>query len=207
MATMVPESLTKHDTTAGERHTFEILKVAIPKPCIVRFEVLLGERHFRPDFTVIDPERGILIVEVKDWGINSIERINKEQVWISGMSNSPTSILKSNPARKCEVYMRFAREQLVAMPELCDQYGRLSIPVQYMLVFPNIEHDEFTKAGLEQVIPIESVIFGADLQKRGQLFYRRYKEILPSTGMELNEQQIRPNRYFESLINGVRIEI
>lgn len=71
MAFMIPASLTHLTyTTAGERKLFTLFQNTLPNSCVVRYEMLIGKRDHRPDYTLIDANRGILIVEVKDWALS-----------------------------------------------------------------------------------------------------------------------------------------
>ena len=67
MARMIPNSLDPiPSTTAGERKLFSILKSQLPEDCIVRREMMVGMSDQRPDYVIIDPQRGVTIIEVKE---------------------------------------------------------------------------------------------------------------------------------------------
>lgn len=191
MALFIPEVLSERATTSGERKVFGLLKKVMTNPrVIVRYEVLLGEREFRPDFMVMDPERGVVIIEVKDWSLDRVEKANPETFWVRGMRGNPYPTTLMNPARKCEIYLRWAKEQLVGLPELRDHSGRLAVPVYPMLVFPNIQRNEFVVHEMDKIIPIESVVFGADLHHSGYLLLERYKAIAPNALTQLTDFQM-----------------
>ena len=72
MARTFPRNLNNYDfQTPGEEKTFNILK-KLSDDCRVWYEVVLGVRSRKPDFLVVDPNRGIVILEVKDWGKSTI---------------------------------------------------------------------------------------------------------------------------------------
>lgn len=189
MAIMIPTSLDNlADTTAGERKLFSLFQ-NLPPTCVVRYEMLIGERDFRPDFVLIEPGRGILIVEVKDWGTDSIVKATPEQFWIQGMRGSKTPKPVRNPDGKCQTYLRHAREQLAAMPVLRDASGRMAVPVAYFVAFPNISQAEFRARGLDQLMSVGQVLFQEDLHKNGIPFQKRYEKALPSLPAALSQEQ------------------
>ncbi len=206
MAFMIPTSLKRLPyTTAGERLLFDLFEKRLPDSCIVRYEMLVGEREHRPDYTLIDPIRGILILEVKDWEVDrNIFRPDHEQFYIRGYRRNSVPKPQLNPDLKCQIYLREAREQLVAMSALRDSMDRLAISTSYLLAFPNIGCQEFKQKGLDKFIRIEHVLFREDLSKDGENFYRRYNQFLPELKSPLDGKQERAiiqALFTESVIN------
>lgn len=191
MALMIPSTL-EHmpDTTAGERKLFGILRRHLPDTSIVRYEVLLGERDRRPDYIVIDPDRGIAIIEIKDWGIGNITKATAHNFLVRGYGGSPVPKPQLNPDSKCQIYLREARSQLVAMPALCDADSRLRVPIVYFVAFPNISAAEFDGQELGQVMSRERVLFSEDLAATGSAFLKRYAEALPQLESRLTSLQL-----------------
>ncbi|MDO3408377.1 3'-5' exonuclease [Saccharibacillus sp. CPCC 101409] len=64
MAYMIPETIPK-TATAGERLLFHTLREHLPDDYIVYYEPEIGGR--RPDYVVIGPDLGMLVLEVKDY--------------------------------------------------------------------------------------------------------------------------------------------
>lgn len=192
MALMIPSSIDNiPGNTAGERKLFSILEKVLPNECQVRYEVLLGERDYRPDFTVIDPARGILIIEVKDWGIDRIVKANQDQFHIRGFRGESTAKPIMNPEKKCQIYVRSVREQLVSMPSLLDENDRLSIPVIYRLALSNISKEDFIDQNLDALIPTEKVIFQPDLKWDGKNFKTLYSNLYPKLNEKLSDEHIK----------------
>ena len=179
------------DTTAGERKLFDLFRNNLPDTCIVRYEVLLGERDFRPDYTLIDRTRGVLIVEVKDWSLDHITQATTEQFLVRGNRGNSAPKPSINPNRKCEIYLRHAREQLVAMPPLRNQDdGRLTIAPAYFVALPNISRQEFTERGFDKLLPTMNVLLREDLAGSGTPFVQRYEECLPPLVKPLTDEQL-----------------
>lgn len=190
MAFMIPTSPRRlRHATDGERLLFDLFEKRLPDSCIVRYEMVIGERDHLPDYTVIDSKRGILILEVKDWEVDrNIYRAELERFYIRYGGNSIPKP-QPNPDWKCQTYLRWARTQLVTMPALRDSADRLAVPVSYLLAFPNISKQEFEQKGLDKFIPMEHVLFREDLGKDGDSFYRRYTQLLPELTSPLNRDQ------------------
>lgn len=189
MALMIPSNPSAvYLRTAGERKLFDLLK-RLPDDCIVRFEVLLGMRDQRPDYTIIDPRRGVIFVEVKDWGVSSIAQANPEQFFIRGYMGSSTPKPGLNPDLKCQIYVGEARQQLVAMPALRDERQHLAIPVDYLIAFPNITRQQFIKHKLDSLIKIEHVLFREDLKDRSPAFQTAYESRFPVLSTPITAEQ------------------
>ena len=72
MARIIPSSLNNFEfKEPGEERVFTILK-NLRNECLVWYEVVLGVRSRKPDFLVVDPKHGLIILEVKDWGKSTI---------------------------------------------------------------------------------------------------------------------------------------
>src|SRR5215472_10913777 len=70
MAEMIPDRLPS-GASAGEKKVFALLQ-ELPDDVIVYYEPVVADRY--PDFIVIIPSIGLLVIEVKGWYPNAIER-------------------------------------------------------------------------------------------------------------------------------------
>jgi hypothetical protein len=68
--------------TQGERRTAERLEQKLDDDYLVWYDVPVGPKHAHPDFVVLHPSRGLLILEVKDWRLETIRTASK-QTWES----------------------------------------------------------------------------------------------------------------------------
>ena len=67
MATLIPAiSTCISHMTSGERRLAERLEQKLDDDYLLWHAVPIGPRHLHPDFVVMHPRRGILILEVKD---------------------------------------------------------------------------------------------------------------------------------------------
>jgi hypothetical protein len=82
VAFTVPECLPdQSDTaTAGERKVFTALREHLPEDYLVYYDTRVGDRY--PDFTVIGPDLGVVVLEIKDWRLKSIVGVRPDSVVI-----------------------------------------------------------------------------------------------------------------------------
>ncbi len=86
MAFTVPERLPDQSdsATAGERKVFAALREHLPEDYLVYYDTRVGDRY--PDFTIIGPDLGVVVLEVKDWRLKSIVGVSPDSVVITNGS-------------------------------------------------------------------------------------------------------------------------
>jgi len=83
MATLLPAySTCAGRMTAGERRLAQRLEAKLEHDYLCWFDVPVGPTNSHPDFIVLHPRRGLLILEVKDWKPDIIKSITKSDVSI-----------------------------------------------------------------------------------------------------------------------------
>jgi hypothetical protein len=96
MAEMIPEYLPDH-ATQGERAVFAALQ-QLPSEVLVFYEPIIKRRY--PDFIVIDPQAGILVVEVKGRRAGWIQEANRRNIRIRQAGNERVDDHPIHQARK-----------------------------------------------------------------------------------------------------------
>lgn len=177
------------DPTPGEKIVFDILH-QLGNGCFVWYEIVLQERNFKPDFMLLDPDRGVCIVEVKDWSADAIINANSKQFTIKWRNNP--SQPRPNPEVKCKNYVRFAKDKLSLSSELTDTYGQLVIPINYFIALPNFRRKEFDRIELHKVIDPAHVLFKEDLN--APHFQERLQSLMPLCEPPIEISQIRAIR-------------
>jgi len=66
--------------TAGERRFAQRLETLLEADYLCWYDVPVGTKYQHPDFLVLHPRRGLLVLEVKDWTCDSIQQINPVSV-------------------------------------------------------------------------------------------------------------------------------
>lgn len=187
MATMIPSSKDDCDFRAkGEAKVYDLLK-KLPDDCLAFFEVLLGERDNRPDFMVIAPSRGVIILEVKDWGKGTIKRAARKDFEISTFAGHRAK--RKNPEWKCQVYLAEAKELMETADELTDKRGRLLVPTAYLTVMPNLDQSGYRGLGLEGSLSLSNLVLREDASD-AKRFLDRVLSILPELDVPLSPQQV-----------------
>src|ERR1051325_1963367 len=79
MAQMIPETLRNlPNVTPGEARVFRILQQKLDDRTYVWFNIPVRRRH--ADFVILNPDRGLLVLEVKDWRISNLKIVTPTQV-------------------------------------------------------------------------------------------------------------------------------
>lgn len=202
MARMIPPTKDTCDFQAkGEEKVFDLLK-KLPDDCLVFYEVVLGERDNRPDFMAIIPNRGVVILEVKDWGKETIRHAARREFEVK--SRGGTYVRRKNPEWKSQNYLADAKESLSTAEELTDERGRLVFPLAYLVVMPNLNQAAFDQLGLEQVLERRNVVLQDEVASF-ERFSARIFGALPELKPELSARQVLTIR--ARLRNDISIEV
>lgn len=119
----------------------------------------MGSKNAHPDFCIMHPSRGILILEVKDWKPSTIAQVDK-QTWCIIANGTPKSVI--NPLEQARQYAHQVINALERDPQLVQSTGshagKLAFPWSYGVVFPNISRQQFMAGGLQHAIAPHRVI-------------------------------------------------
>lgn len=160
MATLIPAlGSCVSRMTPGERRTAERLEQKLDADYLLWYDVAVGPRHQHPDFVVMHPRRGILILEVKDFRLGTLIRADK-QTWDIHGDQGPKTI--PSPLEQARQYAHQVVKALERDPQLIQPAGRhqgkLAFPWSYGVVLPNITRAQFDKAELGHAIEPHRVI-------------------------------------------------
>ncbi|ARV19662.1 Helicase IV [Curvibacter sp. AEP1-3] len=161
MATLIPAiGACVSRMTTGERRLAERLEAKLDDDYRLWYDVPMGPRNTHPDFCVLHPRRGILVLEVKDWKVGStILRANKQDWEIMGDSGPKTVI---NPLEQARQYAHAVVNALQRDAQLVQpdgpHAGKLVCPWSYGVVFPFISRKQFEAAELQHAIEPHRVI-------------------------------------------------
>lgn len=143
MAEMIPDRLPS-GSSAGEKAIFEILQ-NLPDDCLVYYEPIVARKF--PDFVIISPRIGILIIEVKGWYPKNIVGGDSNDINLHIRNKSESS---KHPMRQAREYMYALMDEARATlnsPVLLNsnkgEYeGRFLFPFGNMVVLNNIEKQQ-----------------------------------------------------------------
>ena len=145
--------------TSGERRVAERLEAKLDDDYLIWYDVPMGPRNAHPDFCVMHPRRGILILEVKDWRLSTIQQADK-QTWVILADGQPKHVI--NPLEQARQYAHQVVNALERDPQLVHGEGphqaKLAFPWSYGVVFPNITRKQFQDAELHHAIEPHRVV-------------------------------------------------
>jgi len=140
MAIILPSLHSKNlKLTPGERRfgTCLLRKLEDDYRCWV--DVPVGPKQLRPDFIVLHPGRGILTLEVKDWKLPIIQKMDRMSVELHTDRGLKTV---KNPLEQARTYAIEIKELLERDPLLVQQepgryHGQLLLPWGFGVVLTN----------------------------------------------------------------------
>ena len=160
MATLIPSiGSCVSRMTSGERRLAERLEQKLDDDYLLWYDVPMGPRNTHPDFCVMHPRRGILVLEVKDWKLSTILQADKQNWEILGDGGPKTVI---NPLEQARAYAHQVVKALERDPQLVQadgpHAGKLAFPWSYGVVFTNITRKHFEAAELQHAIEPHRVL-------------------------------------------------
>jgi hypothetical protein len=160
MATLIPSmGSCVSRMTSGERRLAERLEQKLDGDYWLWYDVPMGPKNAHPDFCVMHPRRGILVLEVKDWKLSTILQADR-QTWEILGDNGPKTVI--NPLEQARQYAHTVVNALQRDAQLVQpagpHAGKLAFPWSYGVVFTNITRKQFEAAELHHAIEPQRVI-------------------------------------------------
>jgi hypothetical protein len=146
--------------TGGERRFARRLESHLEDDYLCWYDVPVGPRRMHPDFLVLHPRRGLLVIEVKDWKLDTIRKIDKLSVTLLADGRDKR---EANPLEQARQYAfgvcRLFESDAALVGEPGSAYqGRLVFPWGYGVVLANISRKAFEGTDLAHVLPSDRVI-------------------------------------------------
>ena len=149
--------------------------MSLEDDCLVWYDIRINKipinkgskDRYYPDFIILHPSRGLLLLEVKDWKLSNLEKIDKSNVSL-WTDNGPTT--KKHPLEQARQYIHEVVDRLSRDSTLCQTTGaykgKLIIPYGWGTVFTNISRKQIKKVipddQCENVLPDHLVIYKDD---------------------------------------------
>lgn len=183
MATLIPAiGSCVSRMTSGEKRLAYRLEDKLEDDYLCWYDVSIGERTQHPDFVIFHPSRGLLILEVKDWKLDTIHSIDKQHAAIL-TDNGIKHVL--NPQEQARQYMFAVTNKLERDPQLIWPSGSLKgkprFPYGHGVVFPNISRAQFDGANIGDVLPSHLVICKDEMLESADVeaFQKRLWDMFP----------------------------
>ncbi|TXH46386.1 MAG: DNA helicase II [Burkholderiaceae bacterium] len=185
--------------TSGERRLAERLEQKLDDDYLLWYDVPVGPKQTHPDFVVIHPRRGILILEAKDWRLETLHEATRQAWTLNVEGRHKVVINPAAQARHCAIQVVNA---LVRDPQLVQSdgphQGKLSFPWGSGVVFTQITRKQFEEAGLDQTIDPHLVICKDEMLEsvEAEAFQQRLWQMLPHAfGLAMSLPQLERVRW------------
>ncbi|MFM2280007.1 MAG: hypothetical protein RLZZ444_2238, partial [Pseudomonadota bacterium] len=141
--------------TPGEKRFSERLEDKLEDDYLLWYDVPLGPKQQRPDFVILHPRRGVLVLEVKDWKEDTIREADRMQF---ALLTARGLVREPNPLAKARLYAQevkqvLERDPALRHPDASPHAGKLVMPWAHGVVFTNLTRKRFEAGGLGEVIP------------------------------------------------------
>lgn len=154
VARLFPTLSSCRNMQAGERRFAERLLQYLEDDYLIWYDQPVGRRRRYPDFVILHPRRGLLLLEVKDWRLETLQRIDRDEatLLVGGTLKRVASPLAQ--ARQCLYQLK---QMLEADPQLRQpdgpRQGQLICPYAHGVVFTRISRRAFDATDLPDVLP------------------------------------------------------
>jgi hypothetical protein len=195
MATLIPAiGSCRHRMTEGERRLADRLESKLEDDYLVWFDVPVGPKQSQPDFVLLHPRRGLLILENKHWHVETVQSATRQYFEILVDGQTKVVINPLAQARHCaiQVVNQLERDAQLVQPSGTHQ-GKLAFPWGHGVVFSRITRKQFDAAGLGDAIAPHAVICADEMTEAvdAEEFQQRLWQMFPhSFGGVLSLPQI-----------------
>jgi hypothetical protein len=176
--------------TPGERRFADRLADLLEDDYLCWYDVPVGPKYQHPDFMVLHPRRGLLVLEVKDWRLDTIRDLTPVSATLDLGSGLKTV---ANPLEQARQYAQavvriLQSDPLLVNPEGHQYMGGLKFPYGYGVVLTHITRQQFEKSGMGDVLPAHRVICRDEMtesadaeefqQRLSQMFSVQFQSLL-----------------------------
>lgn len=183
MATLIPAlGACVSSMTGGERRLAERLEQKLDADYLLWYDVPIGPKQTHPDFVLLHPRRGLLILETKDWKLETIQRATRQMWEIFGSNGIKVVINPLAQARHCAIQVVNALERDAQLVQAAgDHQGKLAFPWGHGVVFTHITRKQFDAAGLGDAIESHYVICKDEMEESAdaEQFQQRLWNMFP----------------------------
>ncbi len=168
--------------TTGEKRLAERLGQKLDDDYLLWYDVPVGPKQTYPDFVVLHPRRGLLILETKHWKLDTVHRATREYWEIFDHGETKPTLNPFAQARHCAIQVVNALERDSQLVQGDGQHkGKLAFPWGYGVVFSNITRKQFESAGLGDAIEPHRVICADEMTETAdaEMFQQRLWDMFP----------------------------
>jgi len=180
---MVPDSVPSK-ASQGEKTLYGILRDCLPDDFYVWYEPIVNSKV--PDFIILGPTFGLLIIEVKGWYPNQIAEADSHRFRIQYQRDGIEQIeTQQSPLRQGKGYLDTLLDKLKAYPILTQpdgaHQGKLAFPVGCGAVMSNMAATQSREKGIYNLLEQPQVAYRDELlgwnELRERELVRRLKDM------------------------------
>lgn len=168
--------------TSGERRLAERLEQKLDDDYLLWYDVPVGPKQSHPDFTLLHPRRGLLILETKDWRLETVQRATRQYWEIAPDGQVKVVINPLAQARHGAIQVVNALERDRQLVQAAGPHaGKLAFPWGYGVVLTRITRKQFDSAELGLAIEPDRVICADEMLENidSEDFQQRLWQMLP----------------------------
>lgn len=160
MATLIPTlNSCLSRMTAGEKRLARALEAKLDEDYYCWYDVPVGKKALHPDFIILHPARGVLVLEVKDWKPTTLVQLNREEATLqleTGLVKTKNPLLQARD-NIYQITHLLERDPQLVFPTGSRQ-GQLMFPYAHGVVLTNFSRKQFYDAQLDEVLSQHLVI-------------------------------------------------
>jgi hypothetical protein len=165
MAIVIPDNISSK-ASQGERMLYYTLKDNLPDDYLVWYEPRVNTLY--PDFIILSPTLGLLIIEVKGWYAANVTRANDHFFEITYRRNQKTRIeSQQSPLRQSHHYFTEVQntfKQYAVLTQSDGDYkGKLVFPTGYGAVMSNMTSAQAQQENIYDFLPQPQVAYREEL--------------------------------------------
>jgi len=201
MATLIPSlSSCLRRMNSGEKRFAQRLETLLDGDALCWYDVACGPRYQQPDFVVLHPLHGLLVLELRDWTLDQILSVGRLSISLLCKDGGHQV---ANPLEQARQYARQFQQVLSNDSSLLTgqddiEPDILRCPPGHGLVLCNITRAEFNTAQLGVAISADRVICKDEMLEatEPEAFQQRlWAMVMMPTSVALTAQQIDRIRY------------
>ncbi|WP_046216486.1 3'-5' exonuclease [Paenibacillus wulumuqiensis] len=171
MAYMIPETI-RGKATAGERTLFNTFKKHLPDDYVVYYEPHIYGK--RPDYVIIGPDLGLLVLEVKGYTENTLYKLTPTEWQLHTKKGTATLETVINPISQARSYSFDIYDKLKKDRNLLQQTGtyanRLKFRYGHGVVFTDMKQTDIVRNEIHRCIHMPLLLTKEEIDPKDQYF-------------------------------------
>ncbi|MEX8501339.1 3'-5' exonuclease [Leptothrix ochracea] len=165
---LFPQGLTQIDQrcNAGERRVLHQLKRCLGDDHMIWYDVPLGPKARQPDFVILSPRQGLLLLEVKDWRPNTLQHATPDRVELQVERGRVTV---AHPIRQARDYamelVHVMQNDMALVHAQGPLKGQLIFPYGWGAVLSGIRRADVVADDFEAIFPAHKTLLRDDLDE------------------------------------------